>query len=215
MRTLTFILTAVAVTIIATAPAQAAKAKSCYRGGAKLEAAADGTLIVRKKLKPQGQYQTRREQFLACRKSTGKRFVIVTEADNGLDNVASTEFEIYYSGRYVGVIATNTGGTSESVRAAVFDVIKRKKVHDSTSCDHEQGDVSGPRAVAFVARGGMAMACGGLFVYRNADAPEWQIEPMDAQVWNVASDRRHPQGSPWIYWIKGYGAEQQTKSMYL
>lgn len=215
MARFTLILATAALAAMWAAPAQAAKRKPCNRGGAKLVMAEDGTRIVKRKLKSAGRYQTRREAFYACRVKTGKRVLIVTESDNGLDNVASSEFAITYGGRYAGVIATNTGGISESRRAMVFDVYKRKKVNDSRLCDDlEQGDFSGPVDVAFVGRGGIAYACGALYLHRNAGAAREDIEPATAEVWQVAVSEHSHFLSQRLFWTAGFDAPQ-TRSMQL
>ena len=147
------------------ASAAEAKTPSCTRGGAKLEAADGKVRVVRKKLELTKQ-RTRREALMACWTSSGKRKTIVLEEDLGDDLVTHSALEIVDE-RYVGIVTDFVGGVSDSRSAAVWDAKTRRRLHASKACDVDQGDFSGVDDVAFLPRGGMAMSCRKLLLFRT------------------------------------------------
>ncbi len=150
-------------------PAAVADAKppSCTRGGATLEQASGSVRVVRRGLKTNGVNETRRDGLSACWAPTGKRFRIATERDFGDDLRSSTRIEIVDE-RYVGVVLTGEGGVSIGVTASVFDARKAKGLHRSRKCDADDDDFRGPDDVVFLPKGGMAFACGPLWLFRTA-----------------------------------------------
>lgn len=206
---------AVAVLAAPALPAGAATSKSCTRGGARLIAAEGQTRVVRLKVKRQGTQETRREHVLACWVKTGRRTTVAREVDHGDDNRARTRVEIN-DGRYVGVRRHNEGGVSESIQAAVYDARTGRKRHDSAACDKvEQGDFGGVYDVAFTERGGMAMACNRLLLYRKAGSQLETIEPAGAQVRQLAVSRYSHHFGQRLFWTVGEGDGETTKSIAL
>ena len=149
-------------------PAAVADAKppSCTRGGATLEEASGNVRVVRRGLKTNGVNETRRDGLSACWAPTGKRFRVATERDFGDDLRSSSRIEIVDE-RYVGIVTDFVGGVSESRSAAVWDAKTRRRLHASKACDVDQGDFSGVDDVAFLPRGGMAMSCRKLLLFRT------------------------------------------------
>jgi hypothetical protein len=210
------LLLAAASTMLAFAaqPAMAAK-KSCTRGGAKLEAISGGVRVVAAKGKKQSTHETRRENVYACWAKTGKRTRINTEVDSGLDNIASTRVEIVQE-RYVGVVETNTGGVSESIRARIYDARSGKLLHDSTECDRvDQGDFAGVDDVVFLDRGGMAMSCRRLFLYRSANSQVEVLEAAGTEVRQLGASRHTRGFVQRLYWTVANGATETDKSLVL
>ena len=206
---------AVAALAVTAHPALAAKKPSCARGGAKLEAVDGPIRVVRVKVEKQSRSETRREHLFACSTKTGKRVKIAEEVDNGLDNVASTRVEIVDE-RYVGVREHNMGGVSEGIQARVYDVAKRKLVNDSSACDQvEQGDFGGVYDVAFLEKGGLAIACRQLILYRNADAAAEQVEPAGTDVRQLAVTRYSHYFVQRLFWTVGEGDNSIARSMSL
>src|SRR4051794_14192544 len=139
------------------APAAEAKAKSCTRDGATLEAAAGKVRVVSRKLKLR-MNETRREALLVCWTSTGDRKRMLIEQDVGEDLITRVRIVINDE-RYVGLDVEFEGGASESTTAAVWDAKKQKKLHTSKRCDQvDQGDFSGPEDAEFLPKGGLAFS---------------------------------------------------------
>jgi hypothetical protein len=206
---------AVMAMAVSAQPASAAKKPSCTRGGAKLVAVDGPVRVVRDKVKKQSKFETRREHVYACWAPTGKRITIAREVDNGLDNIARTRVEIVDE-RYVGVREHNEGGVSEGIAARVYDARTRKLVNDSTACDDvEQGDFSGVYDVAFLPKGGLAIACRQLILYRSADAEPEQLEPLGTDVRQLAVTRYSHYFTDRLFWTVGNGDESVAKSLSL
>jgi hypothetical protein len=100
------------------------------------------------------------------------------------------------------------GGVSVSRTAAVWDTVKRTRLHESTVCDEtDQGDFSGVDDAAFLPRGGLAYSCGQL---RIADAKgDRPLEP--AGVRNLAVSTRMNGFGPRLYWTVESGATVTPK----
>ena len=208
-----------ALTLFAAAgpPAEAAKARSCTRGGATLEAAAGGVRVVRVAAKKQSTFETRREHLLACWTKTGRRIVVSREVDHGDDNRASTRVEIV-DGRYVGVREHNEGGVSESIQARVYDVRKSKLLHTSKECDFSRGDMGGVDDVAFLEGGGMAMTCDRLLLYRKAGSALETLEPAGTNVRQIGVSRYSHGFGARLFWTVAtgeFGETQTAKSIAL
>jgi len=188
------------------AAAADAKAPSCTRGGFALEQASGKVRIVTKDLKTNGVNETRREAVSACWTSTGKRFRIATERDFGDDLRSSTRIEIVDE-RYVGVVLTGEGGVSIGVTASVFDARQAKRLHRSTACDADDDDFRGPDDVVFLPGGGMAFACGALYLFRTASTttPQ-QLEPVTARARSLALSSHSDSFIDRLYWTLGDGA---------
>jgi hypothetical protein len=212
----TLILPVLGLFAVAGPAADAAKTKSCTRGGAKVEAAAGGVRVVRLKAARQSPQETRREHLLACWTKTGKRVVVAREVDHGLDNIARTRIEIV-DGRYVGVDAQNEGGVSESVAARVYDARTSKLLHTSKACDEgDTDDHIGIDDVAFLEGGGMAMACQKLLLFRKAGSALETIEPQGTWVRQVAVSANSFGFGARLFWVVGLdGDAEVTKSMAL
>ncbi len=59
---------------------------------------------------------------------------------------------------------------SIGVTAAVFDARKAKRLHSSSPrCDADDDDFRGPDDVVFLPKGGMAFACGPLWLFRTGE----------------------------------------------
>ena len=209
-------LTLLAVLMLATSSAGAAKPGSCTRGHATLEAASGPVRVVRTTAKRQSGHETRREHLLACWARTGRRFVINREVDFGLDNIARSQVEIV-DRRYVGVVAQNEGGVSESLQARVYDVRAGRLLHTSKAC--EAGDTDdhvGVDDVAFLDGGGMAMACRKLLLYRHAGSALETLEPQGTWVRQVAVSEDSFGFGPRLFWVVGgEGNAETTKSIAL
>jgi hypothetical protein len=196
----------------APAPADAAKRKNCLRNGATLEAASKGVAVVRVKLEP-SMGRTRHENLLACWTKTGKRTKMVEEIDHGLDNIARTTVEIV-DNRYVGVIAHNEGGISESRVARVYDAKRGKVLHTSEECEKvDQVDFNGVTDVAFLSGGGMAMACRQLVLYRRAGSEAELIEPAGTWVTQLAVARYSHGFGARLFWTVQTESGDETKSI--
>jgi hypothetical protein len=188
-------------------PAAAADAKppSCTRGGATLEAASGHVRVVRRELKTQSAQETRREGLSACWAPTGKRFRIATEQDFGDDLRSRTRVEIVDE-RYVGVVLTGEGGVSIGVTASVFDARKAKRLHRSTKCDVDDDDFRGPDDVAFLPKGGMAFACGPLWLFRTAaQKTPAQLEPAGSGARSLGLAGGSDSFVDRLYWTLGDG----------
>jgi hypothetical protein len=206
---------AVMALAVSAQPAPAAKKPSCTRGGAKLVAADGPVRVVRDKVRKQSSSETRREHVYACWAPTGRRITIAREIDNGLDNVARTRVEIVDE-RFVGVRAHNEGGVSEAIAARVYDVRTRKLVNDSSACDGvDQGDFSGAHDVAFLPKGGLAIACRQLILYRSAGAEAEQLEPLGTDVRQLAVTRHSHFFTGRLFWTVGNGDESIARSLSL
>ena len=181
----TLALTLLAVLALGAPSAEAAGKRSCLRGNAKLEASSGATRVVRAKAPRQSAQETRREHLFACWTKTGRRVVVNREVDFGLDNIARTRIQIV-DGRYVGVVAHNEGGVSESLQSRVYDARTGKLLHTSKAC--EAGDTDdhvGIDDVAFLDGGGMAMACMKLLLFRRAGSAMETLEPQGTWVRQV------------------------------
>jgi hypothetical protein len=190
------------------APAADAKAKSCTRGGAKLEAAAGNARVVSRKLKLR-MNETRRVSLMACWASTGKRKQMLVEQDVGEDLITRVRIEMVDE-RYAGLDVEFEGGASESTTAAVWDAKTRKRLHTSKRCDEfDQVDFSGPEDVEFLPKGGLAFSCGALWLFRRASskAPT-QLET--AGVRQIGSSQHAFGQSNLLYWTLDDGT---TKSL--
>jgi hypothetical protein len=188
-----------------------AATKSCFRGGAKLEAAAGGTVVVRLKAR-RTQGQTRHENLLACWVKTGLRVTIAEEVDHGLDNIARTDIEIV-EGRYVGVLEENEGGVSISRQARVYDARGRRLVHDSKACD--RGDLHGVDDVVFLDDGGMAMSCGQLLLFRRAGSAIETLEPAGTDVRQLGASHGTEGFGQRMFWTIVTPQGEVTKSLQL
>jgi len=202
-----------ALVLALTGSAQATtKPPSCTRGHATLEQSAAGVRIVRIKVKRQSKQETRHENVLACWTATGRRMTIAQEVDFGLDNIASTRVEIV-QGRYAGVVETNEGGVSIGVAARVYDVKRRRLLHDASACDKlDRGDYAGPDDVAFLDDGGLAFACDQLVLYRSAKAPAEQLEPVGTDVRQLAVSHYSNGFGQRLFWTDGDGVDALAKS---
>jgi hypothetical protein len=210
----TLVLIVLGVLAVAGPAADAAKTKSCTRGGAKLVAADGGVRVVRVRAARQSKQETRREHVLACWTKTGKRTVVNREVDFGLDNIARTRVEIV-DARYVGVEAQNEGGVSESLQARIYDTRSGKLLHDSKAC--EAGDTDdhvGVDDAAFLSGGGMAMACQKLLLFRKAGSAMETLEPQGTWVRQVGVSEGSFGFGQRLFWIVGLdGDAEVTKSM--
>jgi len=196
---------ALAAALLIPAATADAKPPSCTRGGATLEAASGKVRVVRRELKTQSRQETRREGLSACWAPTGKRFRIATEQDFGDDLRSRTRVEIV-AGRYVGVVLTGEGGVSIGVTASVFDARRAKRLHRSTACDADDDDFRGPDDVVFLPRGGMAFACGALYLFRTAStATPQQLEPVTARARSLALSSHSDSYIDRLYWTLGDG----------
>jgi len=196
---------AVAAALLIPAATADAKPPSCTRDGASLEAASGKVRVVRRTLKTQSAQETRREGLSACWAPTGKRFRIATEQDFGDDLRSRTRVEIV-AGRYVGVVLTGEGGVSIGVTASVFDARRAKRLHRSTACDADDDDFRGPDDVVFLPRGGMAFACGALYLFRSAStATPQQLEPETARARSLALSSHSDSFIDRLYWTLGDG----------
>jgi hypothetical protein len=196
---------AVAAALLIPAATADAKPPSCTRDGASLEAASGKVRVVRRTLKTQSAQETRREGLSACWAPTGKRFRIATEQDFGDDLRSRTRVEIV-DGRYVGVVLTGEGGVSIGVTASVFDARHAKRLHRSTACDADDDDFRGPDDVVFLPRGGMAFACGALYLFRSAStATAQQLEPVTARARSLALSSHSDAFIDRLYWTLGDG----------
>jgi hypothetical protein len=190
------------------APAADAKAKSCTRGGAKLEAAAGNARVVSRELKLRRQ-ETRRVALLACWAPTGTRKRMLVEQDVGEDLITRVRIELV-DDRYVGLDVEFEGGASESTTAAVWDAKTRKRLHTSKRCDEfDQGDFSGPEDVEFLPKGGLAFSCGALWLFRRGTTKTPQ-ELETAGVRQVGSSQHAFGQSNLLYWTMDDGT---TKSL--
>jgi hypothetical protein len=193
-------------------PLAVAATKSCFRGGAKLEAAAGGTVVVRVKgTRTRG--QTRHENLLACWVKTGRRVTIAQEVDQGLDNIARTDIEIV-QGRYVGVLEENEGGASIDREARVYDARGRRLLHDSKKCDIiGPGDTHGVDDVVFLDDGGMAMSCGRLLLFRKAGSALETLEPGGTDVRQLAASHGTQGFGQRVFWTIVTPQGEVTKSL--
>jgi len=197
---------ALAAALLIPAATADAKPPSCTRGGATLEAASGKVRVVRRELKTQSRQETRREGLSACWAPTGKRFRIATEQDFGDDLRSRTHVEIV-DGRYVGVVLTGEGGVSIGVTASVFDARKAQRLHRSTLCDADDDDFRGPDDVAFLPRGGMAFACGALYLFRTAATKTaQQLEPAGAGARSLGLAANSDSFVDRLYWTLGDGS---------
>ena len=196
---------ALVATLLIPAATADAEAPSCTRGGATLEQASGNVRVVRRELKKTGKFQTRREALSACWAPTGKRFRIATEQDFGDDLRSSTRVDIVDE-RYVGVVLTGEGGVSIGVTASVFDARQAKRLHRSTVCDVDDDDFRGPDDVVFLPRGGMAFACGALYLFRTGSSttPQ-QLEPVTARARSLALSSHSDSFIDRLYWTLGDG----------
>jgi len=196
---------ALAAALLIPAATADAKAPSCTRDGASLEAASGKVRVVSRTLKTQSAQETRREALSACWAPTGKRFRIATEQDFGDDLRSRTRVEIV-DGRYVGVVLTGEGGVSIGVTASVFDARQAKRLHRSTACDADDDDFRGPDDVVFLPRGGMAFACGALYLFRTGSSttPQ-QLEPVTARARSLALSSHSDSFIDRLYWTLGDG----------
>jgi hypothetical protein len=207
----TAVLSAGVLAVAGSGVAVAAK-KSCFRGGAKLEAAAGGTVVVRVKGK-RLRGQTRHENLLACWVKTGQRVTIAQEVDLGLDNIARTDVEIV-RGRYVGVLEENEGGASISRTARVYDARSRRLLHDSKECDMiVRGDAPGVDDVVFLENGGMAMSCGRLLLFRKAGSAIETLEPAGTDVRQLGASHDTEGFGQRMFWTIVTPQGEVTKSL--
>lgn len=192
------------------APATASAAPSCLRGGGKLLAADGNVRVVSLARKPQNA-ETRRDLILGCRSTTGRRFVMFASRDFGLDLIERDRFTIV-DRRYIGFIRDFEGGASESQSAATFDVVTRKKLHDTEPCDSvDQGDFGGIEDAVFLPRGGIAYACNRL---RIADAKgDRELEPPGTDVRNLAVSLHSHNFNARLYWVVVAGGVEQAKTL--
>jgi hypothetical protein len=194
------LLTALLAAFLLIPAAADAKARSCTRGGAKLEVASGDVRVVRRELKTQSAQETRREGLSACWAPTGRRFRIATEQDFGEDLISRTDVEIV-DRRYVGVVLTGEGGVSIGVTASVFDARKAKRLHRSRKCDADDDDFRGPDDVAFLPGGGMAFTCGPLWFFKTAATnTATMLEPASAGAKQLGVSRRADSFSDRLYW---------------
>jgi hypothetical protein len=195
------VLALLAVLMLGSPAADAAKKKPCTRGHATLVAVGGGVRVVRVKVKKQSSHETRREYVLACWAKTGKRTIVSREVDFGLDNIARTQVEIV-DGRYVGVREQNEGGVSESDQARVYDARTGKLLHTSKVCeDGDTDDHVGVDDAAFLPNGGLAMACRKLVVYRNATSALETLEPEGTWVLQIAVSKSSFGFGPRLFWV--------------
>jgi hypothetical protein len=205
-----------ATLVLAAVPLSEAQAasRSCQRGGAELEQASGNVRIVRKEL-PLRRFDTRREAVLGCWVPTGRRRTLIEERDLGDDLVTSSHIEIV-DGRYAGVIATFTGGVTESTRARLFDVRNRRTVHESTECAHERGDFSGPDDVVFLPGGGMAFSCNRLLMFRDRSSTTPQeLEPDGTDVRQLAVATNARNFGSRLYWTVEIAGTPTARSLVL
>jgi hypothetical protein len=203
-----------AVLAVAGSGVAVAATKSCFRGGAKLEAAAGGTVVVRVKAK-RSRAETRHENLLACWVKTGRRVTIAQEIDHGLDNIARTDIEIV-QGRYVGVLEENEGGVSISRNARVYDARRRTLLHDTEACDMvDRGDLHGVDDVVFLDNGGMAMSCGRLLMFRRAGSAIETLEPAGTDVRQLAASHGTEGFGQRMFWTIVTPQGEVTKSLEL
>jgi hypothetical protein len=196
----TFIVVAAAL-LAGGVPAGAAKKPSCMRGQAKLVASSGDVRVVRVTVKKRSKQETRRQHVLACWTKTGKRVTVNTEVDFGLDNIARTAVQIV-GDRYVGVVAQNEGGVSESLQSRVYDARTQKLLHDSKAC--EEGDTDdhvGVDDVAFLDGGGMAMACNKLLVFRKAASEMETLEPEGTWVQQLGVSHYSFGSGQRLFWV--------------
>ena len=199
----TLALILLAVLALGASAAGAAKKPSCMRGDAKLEAASGGVRVVRVKAKRQSAPETRREHVLACWTKTGKRIVVNREIDHGLDNIARTRVEIV-EGRYVGVVAHNEGGVSESLDARIYDARTSRLLHTSKACSEgDTDDHIGIDDAAFLDGGGMAMACNKLLLFRGAGSAMETLEPQGTWVRQVGVSHHSFGFGQRLFWVVG------------
>jgi hypothetical protein len=185
--------------LLVAAPAHAAT-KSCTRDGGKLLAASGSVRVVSVKERPRNS-ETRRDRVYGCRTTDGRRFTMLESRDFGLDLIQRDAFAIV-SGRYVGVISDFEGGVSESRSAAVYDTATRRRIHDSSACDANDGpDFSGIEDAVFFKGGGMAYACNRL---RIADGKgDRELEPAGTVVTHLAVASNTRGFGPRLYWTAG------------
>jgi hypothetical protein len=198
------------VALAVIAPTASAAAPSCSRGGAKLLAADGDVRVVSVARKPRNA-ESRRDLILGCRVRTGRRFVMFTSRDFGLDLIERDAFTIV-GRRYIGFIRDFEGGASESQSAATFDVVTRKKLHDTQPCDAvDRGDFGGIDDAVFLPRGGIAYACNQL---RIADAKgDRQLEPPGTDVRNLAVSLNAHNFNARLYWLVVTAGVEQAKSL--
>jgi hypothetical protein len=194
-----------AALLLGAAAAQAKAPPSCTRGGATLQDASGKVRVVRRELKTESAQETRREGVSACWAPTGKRFRIATERDFGDDLRSSTRVEIVDE-RYVGVVLTGEGGVSIGVTASVFDARKAKRVHRSARCDADDDDFRGPDDVVFLPKGGMAFACGPLWLFSNAaQSSPAMLEPAGSGARSLGLASGSDSFIDRLYWTLGDG----------
>jgi len=110
-------------------------------------------------------------------------------------------------GRYVGVVLTGEGGVSIGVTASVFDARRAQRLHRSTACDADDDDFRGPDDVAFLPRGGMAFACGALYLFRTAATKTaQQLEPAGAGARSLGLAANSDSFVDRLYWTLGDGS---------
>ncbi len=203
------VLTACAV-LASHAPAATAAAKSCLRDGATLVAGERAVRVVRIRERP-SRNATRVDRMLGCWAPTGRRFTLFRERDFGDDLIQTTDWEII-DRRFLGAKKTFTGGVSFSTAAENFDVRERKRLAVSSRCDDADfGDAKGVQDVAFLTRGGMAYACGQLWL-QSPTKGEVQLEPPGTNVSQLAVSK-NSMGFPLLYWTVVSGSASTVKTL--
>lgn len=164
-------------------PAPAAAPKRCTRGGAVLLARSGDVLVVGIRHRPRNS-ETRRDEYLGCLASTGRRFRLFFSRDFG-DDLREHDRFAFLEGRFLGVVREFEGGVSLSQTATTYDVVRRRVARTSRRCNSvDDGDFSGPQEVAFFGRGAIAYTCRRLWV---TDAKrERQLEPDNTDVRQLA-----------------------------
>lgn len=202
-----------ACAVLASHPSAAsAAAKSCQRDGAKLVVADHAVRVVSIREKP-SKGATRVDRMLGCWVATGRRFTLFRERDFGADERQSTEWEIV-GGRFVGAKRMFATGVSSGAGAESFDLRARRRLATSRRCDSfASGDAKGIQDVAFLPCGGMAYACGQLWL-QNPAKGEVQLEPPGTDVSQLAVSKNSI-GVPLLYWTVGSAAGPTVKTLAL
>jgi hypothetical protein len=195
--------TAAFVVAACTAPVAVGATESCTRGGAKLVAASGKTRVLRRKLRPRLDGETRREAVLACWAPTGKRKTLVLEREFGDDLAMRTTIEIV-GGRYVGVLVRTTGGEVEDISAELWDAKRQRKLHTTEACDTDPfGETTGIADVVFLPGGGMAFACQRLLLFRRASSrTAEELEPAGTRVGFLAVGGGSDGSFIRLYWTR-------------
>jgi hypothetical protein len=189
---------ALAATTLPAATADAARARSCLRGGAELELAAGHVRVVRVAAEVDRAHGVRRhEKLVSCWQPTGRRRLVSDEFDTGSET-ATTRVEIV-DRRFVGVFRSSAGDFALHTSAAVYDARSGRRLHRSARCDSVvTGDGNrGPELAVFLPSGGMAFSCDGLYMYARRGCGLRQIEPPGTQIGALATAHRP---DPVLFW---------------